>query len=578
MGDVLFAPEPPRSGSSREAQADDVAEEPDLSFLNPSTQSMDISDVDEEEGPARSFSPEPTWWERHTCPACAGQHRRHTCEKRKLTSTTTALKQHAAAEAEMAKAWYEHRAAAAAGWAPPQVPSWRVHASFVDCMRAPMWEPGGPLDTATPLPLDGAPPPPSCFWNDPPPHAGGSHFWTSVPSGVSAGVIDDWHELRQGEAEGALRGAAGGAGCSAGGVGDASSGAAASVWDHIAPSVLQAVEALAGPPPLPVAAHPYAQPAAVPADAAPVATATPAIVVPLPQRVCRSRPHGPFTEKLQKHQERLQKKRRLRHGAGSGSLHEQLVEGPAGWHEVAARQHGAVYDALDMLSLKKDGHRTLHNMRGDREIRAEGAVAESAEVPPGREVAAARRGSTATVLVVIPPAQHAGLTPPPMMTQECEVEVALPPCNPRPTRMPESVGSQPSAGGVLCLCPLPDGVRAGHTLLLPSCSAAPPPPIVLTDRCLREAAAAAAASRPACRGPAELSSDSDDASCAEVARRRGHVVVLALPDDVEAGERLIAQTPDGSYVAFDVPWPLPPSRKVALRRPGVRRQSMPHQS
>ena len=427
-----------------------------------------------------SAAREPSVWERLTCPACAGQHRRHTCKKRvragasglsaslpdavldgaaaPAPTTKTALEQHAAAEAEMAKAWYEHRAAAAAGWAPPQVPSWRVHATFVDCTRAPMWEPGGPLDTATPLPLDGVPPPPSCFWNDPPPHAGGSHFWTSVPSGVSAGVIDDWHELRQGEAEGALRGAAGGSGSSAGGVGGASSGAAASVWDHIAPSVLQAVEALAGPPPLPAAAHLYAQPAAVPADAAPVATATPAIVVPLPQRVCRSRPHGLFTERLQKRRER-QQKRRLRDGAGRGSLHEQLVEGPAGRYEVAARQHGAVYNALDKLSLKKDGHRTLHNMRGDREIRAEGAVAESAEVPPGREVAAARRGSTATVLVVIPPAQHAGLTPPPMTTQECEVEVAVPPCNPRPTRMPESVGSQPSAGGVLCLCPLPDGVR-----------------------------------------------------------------------------------------------------------------------
>ena len=65
-----------------------------------------------------------------------------------------------------------------------QVPNWGVHASFLDCTRAPMWAPGGPLDPAAPLPLHGAPPPPSGFWSDPPPHAGLTHFWTAVPSGA----------------------------------------------------------------------------------------------------------------------------------------------------------------------------------------------------------------------------------------------------------------------------------------------------------------------------------------------------------------------------------------------------------
>ena len=40
-------PDPAAAGSSREAHADDVAEEPDLSCLNPSTQNLDM-DVDGE--------------------------------------------------------------------------------------------------------------------------------------------------------------------------------------------------------------------------------------------------------------------------------------------------------------------------------------------------------------------------------------------------------------------------------------------------------------------------------------------------------------------------------------------------
>ena len=135
-----------------------------------------------------------------------------------------------------------------------------MHASFVDCTRAPLWEPGGPLDPSTPLPLHGAPPPPRDFWStDPtaadfwsaqpeggaplqgdgdssqalawrvpaaaptvlptappaapiaPPHAAArTHFWTAVPSGVSSVVMNHWRELRQ--AEGGAEGGGGGGG------------------------------------------------------------------------------------------------------------------------------------------------------------------------------------------------------------------------------------------------------------------------------------------------------------------------------------------------------------------------------
>eukprot|EP00964_Phaeocystis_antarctica_P026519 scaffold14947_cov54-Phaeocystis_antarctica.AAC.1 len=165
-----------------------------------------------------------------------------------------ALEKGAAREAAEAAAWSARRTTAAAAWAPPQVPSWRVHASFVDCTRAPLWEPGGPLDPSTPLPLHGAPPPPRDFWSSQdfwsaqpeggaplqgdgdssralawrvpaaaptvlptappaapiaPPHAAArTHFWTAVPSGVSSVVMNHWRELRQAEG-----GAEGGGGC-----------------------------------------------------------------------------------------------------------------------------------------------------------------------------------------------------------------------------------------------------------------------------------------------------------------------------------------------------------------------------
>ena len=220
-----------------------------------------------------------------------------------------ALEKGAAREAAEAAAWSARRTTAAAAWAPPQVPSWRVHASFVDCTRAPLWEPGGPLDPSTPLPLHGAPPPPRDFWscrNDfwsaqpeggaplqgdgdssralawrvpaaaptaapaappaapiAPPHAAArTHFWTAVPSGVSSVVMNHWRELRQ--AEGGAEGGGGGGGereaggggmRGGGGGGGGSEGARGPetvdsfplecVWEQIDARTVHAVEACA---------------------------------------------------------------------------------------------------------------------------------------------------------------------------------------------------------------------------------------------------------------------------------------------------------------------------------------------
>ena len=43
------------------------------------------------------------------------------------------------------------------------------------------------------------------------------------------------------------------------------------------------------------------------------------------------------------------------------------------------------------------------------------------------------------------------------------------------------------------------------------------------------------------------------------------MMVVELPSCAVAGERLLAQMPDGGYVAFDVPHVLPAGRRVAIR-------------
>ena len=126
--------------------------------------------------------------------------------------------------------------------------------------------------------------------------------------------------------------------------------------------------------------------------------------------------------------------------------------------------------------------------------------------------------------------------------------------------------------GVLCMCEVPDETLADKELLFVGPSWGMAAPLVRLGRSgRREAVAAPAPAAFTVHPPPVDNLGSDDeenhgSTTASAAAADVTVVVVELPRYATPGEHLLAEMPrGGGYIAFYVPSPVPPARRITIQ-------------